>query len=53
MNLDGGGSTAMWLEDEIVNQPSDGAERKVGDHLAVVAASDYSGCDEAERRTKD
>lgn len=53
MNLDGGGSTAMWLEDEIVNQPSDGAERKVADHLAVVAASNYSGCDEVERRAKD
>lgn len=53
MNLDGGGSSAMWLEDEIVNQPSDGAERKVADHLAVVATSNYSGCDKVERRTKD
>lgn len=50
MNLDGGGSSAMWVEDEIVNQPSDGIERKVGDHLAVVAASEYSGCTESGKR---
>lgn len=45
MNLDGGGSSAMWLADAIVNRPSDGVERKVGNHLAVVAAADYSGCE--------
>jgi exopolysaccharide biosynthesis protein len=28
MNLDGGGSSAMWAGDAIVNRPSDGAERK-------------------------
>lgn len=50
MNLDGGGSSAFWLEDSIVNQPSDAKERKVGNHLAVVAASDYSGC--RERKAK-
>lgn len=44
MNVDGGGSSAMWVGDAIVNRPSDGAERKVGNHLAVVAAADYSGC---------
>ena len=53
MNLDGGGSSAMWVRDEIVNVPSDGMERKVGNHLAVVAARDYEGCTERERRTKD
>ncbi len=46
MNLDGGGSSAMWVEDEIVNRPSDGVERKVADHLAVVYQRDYMGCDE-------
>ena len=45
MNLDGGGSSAMWAGDAIVNRPSDGAERKVGNHLAVVSAADYSGCE--------
>ena len=44
MNLDGGGSSAMWVNDAIVNRPSDGVERKVGNHLAVVSAVDYSGC---------
>lgn len=44
MNLDGGGSTAMWVEDRIVNVPSDGFEREVGNHLAVVAADDFRGC---------
>ena len=46
MNLDGGGSSAMWIREGIVNRPSDGVERKVGNHLAVVAASDYKGCEE-------
>ena len=45
INLDGGGSSAMWVGDHIVNQPSDGAERRVGDHLAVVAADEDIVCD--------
>lgn len=45
MNLDGGGSSAMWIGDAIVNRPSDGAERRVGNHLAVVGAADYRGCE--------
>ena len=36
MNLDGGGSTTMYLEGKIVNQPSDKeGERKVGDAILV------------------
>lgn len=50
MNLDGGGSSAIWVADRIVNQPSDGVERKVGNHIAVVAAGEYSGCKEREKR---
>lgn len=46
INLDGGGSSAMWVGDHIVNRPSDGVERRVGDHLAVVLRADYTGCDE-------
>lgn len=46
MNLDGGGSSAMWVNDHIVNKPSDGSERRVGDHLAVVLASTVIACDE-------
>ena len=54
MNFDGGGSSAMWVDADgdrlrelngvIVNQVSDGVERKVGNHLAVVASRDYEGC---------
>jgi exopolysaccharide biosynthesis protein len=36
LNLDGGGSSALWLRDRIVNRPSDGFERKVVNHLGVV-----------------
>ncbi len=37
MNLDGGGSTAMFLDGKIVNRPSDAAgERKVSDVLVVT-----------------
>lgn len=45
INLDGGGSSAMWVSDAIVNKPSDKSERRVADHLAIVLASDYEGCD--------
>lgn len=45
LNLDGGGSSAMWVEDEIVNQPSDKSERRVADHLAVIRAEDFVPCD--------
>lgn len=45
INLDGGGSSAMWVKDKIVNRPSDGVERRVGDHLAVVPSDQKIGCD--------
>ena len=56
MNLDGGGSSAMWVGDRVRNIPSDGKERNVGNHLAVVAAEDYRGCrpeDARERKQKE
>jgi hypothetical protein len=38
LNLDGGGSTTMWLRsDGVVNTPSDGSQREVANHLAVQA----------------
>jgi len=46
MNLDGGGSSAMWIDDRIINRPSDGVEREVANHLAVVRAIDFIGCNE-------
>jgi hypothetical protein len=36
MNLDGGGSTTMWLQGKIVNRPSEGAERRVANCLVLV-----------------
>ena len=38
LNLDGGGSSALFLEAEggVVNTPSDGSERRVANHLGVV-----------------
>lgn len=38
MNLDGGGSSEMVINDKVVNKPSDGRERKVGNALAVISA---------------
>lgn len=36
MNLDGGGSTTMWLDGKVVNKPSDtGGERRVSDAILV------------------
>lgn len=52
MNLDGGGSSAMWVKDEIVNEPSDGKERRVADHLAVVRVEDLIAC-ETEEESED
>ena len=43
--LDGGGSTAMWVTDRLVNKPSDGVERRVGNHIAVILQSDYVECE--------
>ena len=38
INLDGGGSSTMWLANAgVVNQPSDGVQRSVGNHLGVIA----------------
>ncbi len=37
MNLDGGGSSTFWLGGQVLNSPSDGAERKVANSLIVVA----------------
>lgn len=45
LNLDGGGSSALYLAGRIMNQPSDGDERAVGNHLVVVPAAAVPGCD--------
>lgn len=33
--LDGGGSTTLWVDGAVVNDPSDGRERTVANHLAI------------------
>ncbi|KAA9373208.1 phosphodiester glycosidase family protein [Microbispora cellulosiformans] len=38
INLDGGGSSAMVIGKKVVNHPSDGVERGVGDALLIVPA---------------
>lgn len=37
MNCDGGGSSEMVLQGNVLNQPSDGQERLVGDAVAIIA----------------
>ena len=37
MNLDGGGSSEMFVTSRVVNRPSDGRERSVGDALVIVS----------------
>ncbi len=39
LNLDGGGSTTMWVRDKIVNDPSDGTERAVANGLLVYSTA--------------
>ncbi len=36
LNLDGGGSSTLWLNDQVMNLPSDGRPRAVGNALVVV-----------------
>jgi len=48
VNLDGGGSSAMWVRGSgVVNVPSDGSQRVVANHLALVAsgAGEPGSCD--------
>ncbi len=35
-NLDGGGSSEMWFDGEVVNQPSNGGERATSDILYLA-----------------
>ncbi len=37
INLDGGGSTTLVINDTVMNSPSDGTERAVGNSLTVVS----------------
>lgn len=37
-NLDGGGSSEMWFNGEVVNSPSNGGERATSDILYIGSA---------------
>jgi hypothetical protein len=39
LNLDGGGSTTLWLRGRVVNSPSGGSERRVANALVVLNSS--------------
>ena len=48
LNFDGGGSSTMWIAvDGVVNDPSDGAQRVVANHLGLFAdgLGDPGSCD--------
>lgn len=38
LNLDGGGSTTMWVDGTIKNSPSDGNERRVANALLLISS---------------
>jgi hypothetical protein len=40
MNLDGGGASAMWVDGELVNRPSDGQQRNVTTSVLVLPGPD-------------
>ncbi len=39
INLDGGGSTTAWVRGAVINQPSDGRERRVADSLFLFSTA--------------
>lgn len=45
INLDGGGSSTMWLNGLVVNRPSDGPERAVSSALVVLPGGDPGEAD--------
>ncbi|HVM12274.1 MAG TPA: phosphodiester glycosidase family protein, partial [Actinomycetota bacterium] len=40
LNLDGGGSSTMWIRGRIVNRPSDGSERAISSAILVLPGGD-------------
>jgi hypothetical protein len=45
INLDGGGSSAMWVNGMLTTRPSDGFERSVGSALVVLPGADPGQAD--------
>lgn len=50
MNLDGGGSSEMVLNGEIINSPSDGRERRVGN--GIVVCRKFAGNDNHVKKSE-
>jgi len=36
LNMDGGGSSTLWYDGKVINQPSDGVPRAVGNALVLI-----------------
>ena len=53
MNLDGGGSTSFVVGDERRQPEPQFAERPVANHLLVVPARNYPGCELSDRRVSE
>lgn len=54
INNDGGGSSTMWLTgDGVINSPSEGAQRVVGNHLALMASGfgEPGSCDRSREES--
>lgn len=43
LNLDGGGSSTLWMAGQIINSPCEGAERPMGNALVLVQKDRSSG----------
>jgi len=50
VNLDGGGSSTLWLDGRVMNSPSDGRERAVANSLIVVAVEPNDAGEAVENR---
>lgn len=50
VNLDGGGSSTLWLDGCVMNSPSDGRERAVANSLIVVAVEPNDAREAVENR---
>lgn len=52
LNLDGGGSSTLWLGGQVMNSPSDGRERLVANALLLVEKLETEGARGAAAATQ-
>jgi hypothetical protein len=43
LNLDGGGSSTLWADGQVMNNPCEGSERPTGNALAIIRLTDGRG----------